>query len=94
LGDTWFFGRPSWHLAEVFKHPESRGTPTVRAPRPKDMRRHGQPDALISFECVNCGEPLDGPGAVLRGPDTAWHGQCRSCHGLVADQVWAAEERH
>ena len=66
-------------------------TPGEPSPRQKCMRR--QPDAEVRFPCANCGEPLNGPGAVARGPDTAWHGQCRSCHALVADQLELAEDQ-
>jgi hypothetical protein len=38
--------------------------------------------------CANCGEALvSRPNTVLRGPDTAWHSQCRACFELIADQL-------
>jgi len=44
-------------------------------------------------ECVNCGSPLDGPGAVARGPDTAWHLHCQACFHLVADELELVMDR-
>jgi hypothetical protein len=42
--------------------------------------------------CANCGDPLDGSGSAVRGPDTAWHAQCLACHELVAGQLELAED--
>ncbi len=50
--------------------------------------QHGQ--AAVVIECVNCGEPLDGPGAITRGPDTAWQPQCQE---LAAGQLELIEDR-
>lgn len=32
--------------------------------------------------CANCGAPLSGPGAVVRGRPTAWHCLCGECFDL------------
>lgn len=50
---------------------------------PRELRR---PTRLLP-ECANCGEPLAGPDAVTRGPDTAWHFQCQECYELSAHQL-------
>src|SRR5215469_15917340 len=50
---------------------------------PRELRR---PTHLLP-ECANCGDPLAGPDAVDRGPDTAWHFQCQECHKLSAGQL-------
>jgi hypothetical protein len=52
-----------------------------------------QANEILVRHCVNCDEPLTGPGAVARGPDTAWHTQCLACHELVADQLELMEDQ-
>ena len=50
---------------------------------PRELRR----PARLLPECVNCGNPLAGPDAVARGPDTAWHLQCWECYEFSASQL-------
>jgi hypothetical protein len=49
--------------------------------------------AAATYICVNCNDPLNGPGAVKRGQDTAWHGSCYLCYELTADQLELIEDR-
>jgi hypothetical protein len=47
----------------------------------------------VVYVCANCGEVLTGPCAAERGPDTAWHGSCKACHGLAAEQMELTEDQ-
>ena len=43
--------------------------------------------------CANCAEPLSGPDATPRGPDTAWFIQCMACHKLASERLELAEDQ-
>jgi hypothetical protein len=51
------------------------------------------PERPQIWRCANCAEPLNGPDATPRGPDTAWFIQCLACHKLAQERLELVEDQ-
>lgn len=57
----------------------------------RKFSRPGQPLAPQRvYRCGNCQAAISG---AVRGPDAAWHGQCRSCHEIASAQLELVADR-
>jgi hypothetical protein len=64
-----------------------RSKPARTGERPQNVADVLRRATRLLPECMNCGDPLAGPDAVARGPDAAWHFQCRECHEFCVGQL-------